>query len=759
MRLISSVHASRIAAIGLSAATLFGAAALSSCENPITVKAQALQAKALSPIVSLSQASGAALASGSSLDFGLISLGGSCDIVLNIGNTGPSDLAIDVAGIKLSPDSSTKAGVFSIASPLPSTVASKASVTFTLRFVPDSAGAKAATLVVPTNDVSTPSYSISLKASGWAVVLATSAATNIAQTTATSGGNITDDGGADIVERGICWGTSRNPTIADGKASDGGSGAGVYSCLMTDLKPGTLYYVRAYASNSGSTGYGSQASFATLPAAPALIGVSPVGYAAGKKQLTVSWTSANGAAAYYDVYYGTTSTFSSATLGPANLTGSSCVLDNLGEFTSYYVWAVAKNASGTSSPSATMGSPVSTGIHVTGVSFDQASLELGASAKQLAWTVMPADASNPSVSFSGDAYVSVSEAGLVSRIAQGQATVTVTTADQAKTASCTVTAMPLIKTLLGSGLSRPFGLVADSAGNVYVADASHFQIIKIDSAGNTTTVAGNGSQSTTDPRLDNGKLATSVSLGCWPRGVAVDAANNVYIADDGRHCVLKVVSSTGKIYTLAGTGTAGFSGDGSEATSAQLDTPMAVAVSSDGNIIYIADTRNKRIRMISGGNIKTIVGDGTSSVLSYPMGIATTAVGSTVYIVDEVTSRILKWISSGSVSTVAGTGSPGFAGDGGLATNAMLNNPFNVATDLTGSVLFVTDSKNNRVRKIVVASGLISTYAGSASAGYSGDGGLATDAMLDIFGVACDPSGTGKVYISDANNNRVRVVY
>jgi DNA-binding beta-propeller fold protein YncE len=784
MRRISSVHASRIAAIGLSAATLIAAVGFASCENPIAVEAQALQAKAISPIVTLSQAGGAALASGASLDFGLISLGSSCDIVLTIGNTGPSSLAIDVAGIKLSPDSSTMAGVFSIASLPPSTVASKASVSFSLRFSPESAGAKSATLLIPTNDVLTPSYSITLKGSGWAVVLATNAATNIGQATATSGGNITDDGGQSIIERGIAWGTSRNPTIADSKASDGGSGTGLYSCLMANLAPGTLYYVRAYASNSSTTGYGSQVSFATLPSTPSLVGVSPVGYPAGKKQLSISWTSANGSAAHYDVYYGATPTFSSATLGPSNLTGASCVVDNLGEFTGYYAWVVAKNASGTSSPSTTMGSPVSTGIHVTGVSLDQASLELGASPKQLAWTVTPTNASNPNVSWSissGGAYASVAN-GLVSRIAHGQATVTVTTADQAKTASCAVTVLPLIKTL-ASGLNRPQGLAADFSGNVYVADTGNSRIVKIDSAGNVTTFAGIKGSFWFSGYLanDNDKDATTVKLG-YPDGVAVDGSGNVYIADSYNNCVRKVDTS-GKIWTIAGdnSGNSGFSGDGGAATSAALRYPMSVAVNSAGTIVYIADMGNDRVRRISGGNISTIVGTGTSgrgadgvagtsSALNSPIGVATNADGSILYIADSGNQRIRKWTSSDSkVTTVVGTGSAGFSGDGGLATAAMLHIPHSVATDSGGSVLFVADGANNRVRKIVTATGIISTYAGSASTGYTGDGGLATDATLGyysdtysatyFFGVACDPSGTGKVYIGDTVNNCVRMVY
>jgi uncharacterized protein YjdB len=776
MRRISPIFGSCFAAIGLSATALIASIGLASCDNPIAVEAQALQAKALSPIVSLSQAGGAAVASGASLDFGLISLGSSCDIVLNISNTGPSDLSVDLAGISISPDSSTKAGAFSVASPPPATLASKGSASLTLRFSPDSAGAKTATLLIPTNDVATPTYSITLKGNGWTVLLTTNAATNVGQTTATSGGNITDDGGASIAERGIAWGSSQNPTIAGSKASDGGSGTGLYSCLMTNLIPGTLYYVRAYASNSGSTGYGSQVSFATLPAPPSSVSVAPVGYPAGKKQLKVSWTSANGGAAFYDVYYGTTSTFSSATLGAANLTSSSCVLDNLGEFTSYYVWAVAKNASGTSSPSSTMASPVSTGIHVTSVSLAQASLELGANPKQLAWTVTPADASNPNVSWSvssGSACAAVS-AGLVSRIALGQATVTVTTADQAKTASCAVTILPLIKTL-ASGFSRPNGLAADASGNVYVADMNNSCIVKINSAGLATTFAGIPGSPWASGSLadDEGKLATSVKL-MDPSSVAVDGIGNVYIVDSGRNCIRKV-NASGYISTIAGTGSSDFSGDDGPPASATLRNPQSVAVNSAGTIIYVADLLNFRIRKIAEGKITTVVGGGSSeadnvpglnAVLNAPFGIATTGDGATVYIVDNDRSRIRKWVSSTDrISTVAGIGSSGFSGDGGAATNAMLNRPRTVATDSGGSVLFVADSYNSRVRKIVTASGFISTYAGSASTGYSGDGGLATEAALGasgsgfFVGVACDPSGSGKVYIGDIYNGCVRMVY
>ena len=221
--------------------------------------------------------------------------------------------------------------------------------------------------------------------------------------------------------------------------------------------------------------------------------------------------------------------------------------------------------------------------------------------------------------------------------------------------------------------------------------------------------------------------------------MAVDASGNLYIADTGNNRIRKV-SATGIITTVAGNGSAGYSGDGGPATSAQLDGPEGVAVDGSGNL-YIADTCNNRIRKVSAtGIITTVAGNGsagysgdggpaTSAQLSLPAGVAVDGSGN-LYIADSGNNRIRKVSATGIITTVAGNGSPGYSGDGGPATSAQLNQPAGVAVDASGN-LYIADSSNNRIRK-VSATGIITTVAGNGFDGYSGDGGPATSAATQL---------------------------
>ena len=261
---------------------------------------------------------------------------------------------------------------------------------------------------------------------------------------------------------------------------------------------------------------------------------------------------------------------------------------------------------------------------------------------------------------------------------------------------------------------------------------------------------------------DNGPASESV-LGN-PQGVAVDSSGNLYIADSQNHRIRKVDSS-GIITTVAGTGDGGYGGDGGLATSAMLNNPSEVAVDGSGNL-YISDTRNLRIRKVdSMGTITTIAGTGTSgysgdgglatsAMLNNPSGVAVDSSGN-LYIADFQNLRIRKVNTSGTITTVAGIGRSGYSGDGGLATSAMLNNPSGVAVDGSGN-LYIADSGNLRIRKVDTM-GTITTVAGTGVRGYSGDGGLGTSAMLnDPSVVAVD--GSGDLYIADRLNHRIRKV-
>jgi len=301
-------------------------------------------------------------------------------------------------------------------------------------------------------------------------------------------------------------------------------------------------------------------------------------------------------------------------------------------------------------------------------------------------------------------------------------------------------------------LGRPYGLAFDNVGNLYIADTLSNSVRKVTPEGIISTYF----------KMPNSGV---------PTGLAVDSAGDLYIADQQNSLILKV-SSGGTATTVAGTSTAGFSGDGDAAASAQLNGPTGVAVDASGNL-YIADTLNNRVRKVSSdGIITTVAGNGslsysgdggpaTSAQLNGPQGLAADHSGN-VFIADFGNNRVRKISSSGIITTVAGNGVAGFSGDGGPAASAELNGPAGIAVDSAGDVFFA-DSVNNRVRKVSVA-GIITTVAGNGSSPPEsinpiqvGDGEPATSAELsNPLGVAVDAS--GNLYIADTNDNAVRKV-
>jgi sugar lactone lactonase YvrE len=308
-----------------------------------------------------------------------------------------------------------------------------------------------------------------------------------------------------------------------------------------------------------------------------------------------------------------------------------------------------------------------------------------------------------------------------------------------------------------SELSSPAGLAQDGAGNIYIADLFNYRIRKVSSTGIITTVAGNGSAGFSG----DGAAATNAQLNT-AYGVAVDASGNIYIADQNNNRV-RMVNSLGVISTIAGTGFGGASGDGGPATAATLSAPDAVAVDASGNI-YICDHSSNRIRKISAGIISTVAGGGTANpgdggpATAASLNFPTGVAADNfgnIYIADGANNRIRKVNAGGIISTIAGNGTVGFSGDGGPATAAMINDPISVTLDASGNI-YIVDAQNNRVREINTNS-IITTIAGNGTVGFSGDGGAAVNAALNApYGITV--VGSGFVYISDEGNNRVRQV-
>ena len=282
----------------------------------------------------------------------------------------------------------------------------------------------------------------------------------------------------------------------------------------------------------------------------------------------------------------------------------------------------------------------------------------------------------------------------------------------------------------------------------------------VTASGIITTIAGNGSGGYSG----DGGPATAAEMNIGFGGIAVDGTGNVFIAEELNERIRKA-TITGIISTIAGngagasSGVGSYSGDGGPAISAGLGDPSDVAVDGSGNV-YICDTRNNRIRKVTAAGIISTIATG----LNVPYGVAVDG-NNNVYIADQNNNLVKKVNTSGIISIVAGNGTQGYDGDGGIATAAELTYPTGIAVDGSGNI-YIADGGNNRIRK-VTTSGIITTVAGngfgaivgtgSASGGYSGDGGAATAAELNYpVSVAVDAS--GNIYIADQNNNRIRKV-
>jgi sugar lactone lactonase YvrE len=319
-----------------------------------------------------------------------------------------------------------------------------------------------------------------------------------------------------------------------------------------------------------------------------------------------------------------------------------------------------------------------------------------------------------------------------------------------------------------SGIFLPFGIAVNARGDLFIADSNNNRIRKVDAQTRLiSTVAGNG----TSGSSGDGGLAVNASINT-PTSVALDPAGNIYIADSGNAVIRRVDAFTGIISTFAGTlGKAGYAGDHGPATGAMFKSPNGISFDPSGNL-YVADTGNNAIRMITpAGIISTVAGNGTAGMAG-DGGLATqaqlyapwsaTPIPSSVpgvyagfYIADQGNHRIRAVDAAGNISTFAGS-TAGYGGDGGPATQAQLYEPASVLVDVAGNI-YIADSGNNVVRRISATTGVISTYAGNGSEAFAGDGGPASQAGLyGPYAFALDTQGS--LYIADVFHNRIRKV-
>jgi len=308
-----------------------------------------------------------------------------------------------------------------------------------------------------------------------------------------------------------------------------------------------------------------------------------------------------------------------------------------------------------------------------------------------------------------------------------------------------------------AAFSCPSSVAQDSAGNLYIVDANNNRLRMMNTSGVISTIAGNGFAAF----APDGVVADTTIPLAQPYAVALDSAGNIYLSEF-RGRVRKISGTSRILSTVAGSGT--LTADGVPGNQAQASAPSQLLLDSGGNV-YFADAGRGLVRRVDAvsGIISTLAGTnsvfdggaGTSAVLSNPVGIAIDPAGN-LFFADQNHQRIRKLDPTGRISTVAGTGIPGFSGDGGPATAALLQGPAGAIVGPAGDI-FVSDTYNNRVRKIAAGTQIITTVAGTGTIGSAGDGGPAIQAQIySPAGLAFDAA--GNLYIADAGNGLIRKV-
>jgi DNA-binding beta-propeller fold protein YncE len=314
-------------------------------------------------------------------------------------------------------------------------------------------------------------------------------------------------------------------------------------------------------------------------------------------------------------------------------------------------------------------------------------------------------------------------------------------------------------------LNQPFDVALNAQGDIYVSDTFNQRIRMIDHAtGMISTIGGNGIKGFSG----DGGPAVRAQLN-EPYGVAIDPQGNLYFADRLNYRVRRIDAATGAITTVAGNGSNVYFGDGRPATNAGLVEPNGVALAPDGKTLFIADVAGHRVRRVDlGTRLMTTFagtgrphhdGDGGPAQQASIWGARAVDVGPDgyVYILEREGNRLrVVDPKTGIITTLAGTGTKGYTGDGGPAQSATFNGPKELAVDSKGNI-WIVDTENHVIRKIDAATRHIQTVAGNGHPGGDGDGGPATRARLDRpHGVAVGLDGS--CWIGDTNNHRVRLV-
>ena len=307
-------------------------------------------------------------------------------------------------------------------------------------------------------------------------------------------------------------------------------------------------------------------------------------------------------------------------------------------------------------------------------------------------------------------------------------------------------------------LNAPRGVAVETTGAIYISDSGNNRVRRVNADGSINTIAGNG----IGISIGTGGPAADASLGD-PRGLALTPGGDLIVGEQSGHIVRRIDLSNENILTFAGRDIPGYGGDGRAAADANLSGPVGVAADRLGNV-WIAERFNHRVRKVDAGGIITTVagsfqegyaGDGdqaTMAALNGPQGVAVDSRGR-LFIADTGNHRIRMVDTEGIISTVAGTGEPGFSGDGGPGATAMLNGPVDVAVDDSG-YLYIADTGNHRIRVLDLNLGIIQTVAGTGFPGFNQAEGAGTETRLNSpSGVATDPE--GRVYVADTNNNSI----